>query len=246
MKNRNSISKIIKIIIFIFPIIAFIFFIITKIYFTDFYNYVNYEDNVTEYLQSIFLLICSILSLLISLKYFKNKKIFLSIIFIVFFIFFAFWFFEEISWGQRIFNINTTEFMLENNLQSEITIHNLRFFRGTYNYVHLAYLMMSSWGLFLPFIFFKKKKNQTIDLFYPEWYLSLYFLSSFIFYFYWEFLLEPLGIERNIIFFKENYFFTSTDQEPSELFLIIGIMFFLIIFRTKQNNLEWNSLRRKK
>jgi len=34
---------------------------------------------------------------------------------------------EEISWGQRIFDIETPEYFMENNFQQEITIHNLVF-----------------------------------------------------------------------------------------------------------------------
>lgn len=33
--------------------------------------------------------------------------------------------FEEISWGQRILNIESTEFFLENNIQAETNLHNL-------------------------------------------------------------------------------------------------------------------------
>ena len=32
---------------------------------------------------------------------------------------------EEISWGQRIFNIKSSQFFLENNMQNETNLHNL-------------------------------------------------------------------------------------------------------------------------
>jgi hypothetical protein len=37
---------------------------------------------------------------------------------------------EEISWGQRIFNIETPQFLKNINMQKEITIHNLKIFHG--------------------------------------------------------------------------------------------------------------------
>lgn len=235
MKNKNYGSRVIKIIIFSLPIAALIFFIIIKIYFSNFYISIIREDSVLENLQIILLLVCSILSILISKKYFKNKKYFLGFLYVVVFIFFVFWSFEEISWGQRIFEIETPKFMVDYNIQNEITIHNLRLLQGTYNYIHLAYLILSSLGLLSSFIFFKKRENPTLQFLYPDWHLSIYFLPCFTFYFYWEFLREPLGMEKDILFFKEDYFFTARDQEPAELFLIMGILLLLIIYRNRQS-----------
>ena len=51
-----------------------------------------------------------------------------------FFLILAFIFFfgfgEEISWGQRIFNFDTPEFIAKSNTQKEFTIHNLELFDG--------------------------------------------------------------------------------------------------------------------
>ena len=32
---------------------------------------------------------------------------------------------EEISWGQRIFNVESSEYFLENNAQGETNLHNM-------------------------------------------------------------------------------------------------------------------------
>jgi len=58
---------------------------------------------------------------------------------------------EEISWGQRIFNIATPEILEEVNKQNEITIHNIEFvdsfLGGKYRYLSI---MMFITGLLLP------------------------------------------------------------------------------------------------
>ena len=43
---------------------------------------------------------------------------------------FLFGFLEEISWGQRIFHIETPDMIAERNLQREMNIHNLEWFEG--------------------------------------------------------------------------------------------------------------------
>ena len=60
-----------------------------------------------------------------ALKYRKNKSVvwFISQLFIAAVFFFGFG--EEISWGQRIFGIESNEFFLENNAQNETNFHNL-------------------------------------------------------------------------------------------------------------------------
>ncbi len=81
------------------------------------------EDGLFETAGAIFFLLTAILFLI---KFLKNKNfIFLLLSFI-----FLLGFCEEISWGQRIFNISTPQFYEEINRQKEINIHNLKFFPG--------------------------------------------------------------------------------------------------------------------
>jgi len=49
---------------------------------------------------------------------------------------------EEISWGQRIFNIQTPAFLAARNLQEEINIHNLEYGR-THALFHVATLFIA-------------------------------------------------------------------------------------------------------
>ena len=92
------------------------------------------EDGLFESLGAISFLIASIIFFLTFLKdksgndfkFFKTKKnIFFLLLGITFFLGFA----EEISWGQRIFNLPTPEILNKYNIQKEMTIHNLAFFQ---------------------------------------------------------------------------------------------------------------------
>lgn len=92
------------------------------------------EDGLFESLGAISFLIASIIFFLTFLKdksgndfkFFKTKKnIFFLLLGITFFLGFA----EEISWGQRIFNLSTPEILNKYNIQKEMSIHNLTFFQ---------------------------------------------------------------------------------------------------------------------
>jgi len=91
------------------------------------------EDGMFETLSALYFLSASVLFFILFLKdtsgnefhFFRtNKNIFFLLLAIVFF----FGFGEEISWGQRIFNVKTPEPLEELNIQHEINIHNLSLF----------------------------------------------------------------------------------------------------------------------
>jgi len=93
------------------------------------------EDGIFETLGALFFLLCSILfALTILYNYQKNntfrqifkKNIFHLLLGFVFFIGFM----EEISWGQRILNLQTPKNLAEYNIQKEMNIHNLKWFHG--------------------------------------------------------------------------------------------------------------------
>lgn len=73
---------------------------------------------------------------------------------------------EEISWGQRIFDISTPETLSEMNLQNEINIHNLEafdtFLGGKYRYLSI---MMLTTGLLLPVFALSKFGKSMIQRF---------------------------------------------------------------------------------
>lgn len=84
------------------------------------------EDGLVENLTSLFLFGASLVCLYRVYDYRKAGKpalwIFTAVMMAVAFFFAAG---EEISWGQRIFGIESSEFFLQNNKQAETNLHNL-------------------------------------------------------------------------------------------------------------------------
>lgn len=110
------------------------------------------EDGPIESLSAIFFGFSSICFIVIARRseFLKNKdrpRYFFTISWaVLMFVFMR----EEISWGQRIFNIATPEMLKDINLQAETNIHNIvylhTFFGGTYRYLSI---MMLTTGLLL-------------------------------------------------------------------------------------------------
>ena len=95
---------------------------------------------------------------------------------------------EEISWGQRIFNIESGDFFTQNNLQKETNLHNLKIYHIRFNTDIFANLQLV-WGLFYFGIFpllysFQKilidKMTTHLALYIPQKKHSLFILISTI------------------------------------------------------------------
>ena len=100
---------------------------VVLVYFTneDWYHIMIQEDGLVEYLTAFILLVISLLVFVKVLKI-KTSRGYAWLMFNLLMalgLFFGFG--EEISWGQRIFNIESSDYFLENNLQKETNIHNL-------------------------------------------------------------------------------------------------------------------------
>lgn len=114
----------------------------------------NYEDGFIEYATALILLITGIVYLVL---YFKTKKLLNLVFFLIFFVGFG----EEISWGQRIFEIKTPETVESENFQGELNIHNLKVFNSKdedgnlisgINIEVLFTLFCFGYGIILPLI----------------------------------------------------------------------------------------------
>jgi hypothetical protein len=150
------------------------------------------EDHLYEYLCALFLLAASIMFFIAFLKdktgndliLFKtSKNYFLLILAILFFWGFG----EDLSWGQRIFNVQTPAWLEQMNYQEETNIHNLKLFRGLLDEGHIFNYFWITFCWIMPFLYkispaarkFLNKINLPIV---PFW-LSIFFLISFAFNF---------------------------------------------------------------
>lgn len=92
----------------------------------DFFNKViAREDGSVEYGTAVFLFLIAVLCLYRLFTVGKTKNFAWKIGVLGFALLFIFGAGEEISWGQRIFNIESGEYFLENNAQKETNLHNL-------------------------------------------------------------------------------------------------------------------------
>lgn len=83
------------------------------------------EDGLVENLTTLFLLATSGIALSRAIGVNRERKRMKVLTWSVLAFLFFFAAGEEISWGQRIFNIESTDFFLEKNLQKETNLHNL-------------------------------------------------------------------------------------------------------------------------
>lgn len=133
---------------------------------TFFNNHFAKEDGVIENATALFLLSVCIIQVYRFLKLKKYKSAFWIIGTLFFAIAFLFGSGEEISWGQRIFNIETGEYFKQNNLQNETNLHNLKIGEIKLNkliFSQLLILVLVVYLIILPIIYkrFERIKNLT-------------------------------------------------------------------------------------
>jgi len=164
------------------------------------------EDGPIEYATSLVLFGSFILSLLISNIFFKKNKKTLGIIYLILAVGFLFWCFEELSWAQRIFNIETPE-ILSDNRQNETNLHNLIPIEISYTSTFLI-------GLYgaIAWIFVRRENTTpSIRYFVPNWFFS----SLFFPYHFHKLILEAITYEPLSYYHREEFF---------EMSLPIGII----------------------
>ena len=143
---------------------------------TSTYDYLSKEDHVAEYLSSMFLFISSFFFFktsyfLISKKKNYDKWLIFFSSFLCFLLFLGAG--EEISWGQRIFDIQTPEYLLEINDQDELNFHNIdkKFFDRALDRLTIAFVVIGS----LLYVF---KKNTILKIKAPNLFIICIFLIT--------------------------------------------------------------------
>ncbi len=124
------------------------------------------EDGFIEWLTTIPLLIATVVAIgyLVKLVRHRSWLFFLSVLFIALFAFFAGG--EEISWGQRIFGIQTPEYFKEHNAQDEMNLHNLVLSDGEkVNKLIFSQLLSVLIGIYLILLPILYSKNASVKKF---------------------------------------------------------------------------------
>lgn len=165
-------------------------------------QFLGSEDGPYETVGALFFLFSSLLFFLVYLKnkdnfnffFFKSKR---NIFFLLLGVLFLVAFLEEISWGQRIFDITTPKSIQEVNIQGELNIHNLKIFHGLtedgvkktgwQNMLTLARifsLFWFSWCVLLPLLYIYssqvKKLIDKIDLPIIPISIGMFFIITYV------------------------------------------------------------------
>lgn len=117
-------EKIIKVLLYII-LVAAVIAASTFFYADSIYHAMVAEDGLFEYLTALILLAISVFSLVRVLKTGKSRNVYWLVFNMLIIIGAFFGFGEEVSWGQRIFSIDSGDFFIQNNLQNETNLHNL-------------------------------------------------------------------------------------------------------------------------
>lgn len=170
-----------------YAFLAFVFILSLYFGFTDtayFDNHFAVEDGPVEY-GTAFMLLCISLLCFYRLFYLgKSKPILWKVGVLAFALVFFFGAGEEISWGQRIFGIESSEFFLQNNAQRETNLHNLVVGGKKVNKIIFSQLLMLAMVVYLlvmPYLFRKKQwvKNLANKFAVPvvKWQHTIAFIS---------------------------------------------------------------------
>ncbi len=115
-----------------------------------FFNILTPEDGIIEYFTALIAFTACLVAIALALSSWKQKNLLQILILLVYAggcLFFAG---EEISWGQRIFNIKTEEvspWLAQANRQEELNLHNIR---GIAQVRLLADVFCVVWGIIIP------------------------------------------------------------------------------------------------
>ena len=138
-----------KLMLSLFPIVFVICTVLVKSNYPDWYMaLMAREDSLIEWLTFICYFIVFIVSFSISITFYRRNSTPFFFIYMLLSIGSFFIAMEEISWGQRIFNVSSSEFFIEYNYQKEISIHNIKGFP-----LHVLYIIVT---VHFPDLLFRK------------------------------------------------------------------------------------------
>lgn len=226
--SKLNVLKFWKKIVFVLPIVLTAFMLIIFMKRFNLYLRIEAEDSLIESLQILLLFLSSAISFYLAKFFWKSKK-FLASIFIVLGVGFFLVGGEEISWGQRIFDIKTPEEYAKLNTQGEITIHN---YGPIFEYVYKGYALIGFIGAFAWIVKnwlvkkVKKPISKVFKVLIPEWQYFFYFFLTFAYNFEVHILHPRTGVHTG----------NALWEEPTELLLFFGLTLFLLEIVVKRKH----------
>jgi len=187
------------------------------------------EDGPVEYATFIFYLSSSIISVFISAIFIKTDKKLFGVLYLILFAFFAFIALEEISWGQRIFELERPD-LFSSNKQGEINVHNLPMLTGYAFFYYMIMGVIGTFGWVLYLIKSNTKYNFFVRHFIPKWYFATFFIPGIMLSIPFHHLVFNPQVPEII-----QEMFRYAGDEAAEFFISLGIFVFVlsIFFRLR-------------
>ncbi len=204
MNYKLAIKVLLIVIVLLFS--GFIIFI--HVHDPDFLFALCREDGIFESLSSIFYFIASALFLYVWKKHDYNNLFYLGFS-ALFFVVAG----EEISWGQRIFGIETPDVLIEINVQSEFNIHNIGGIHENIRMVSLIIVFLICYLIPLTNVLLKNFYERIKMPIFPGWSIGIVTISILF-----------MAIPR--LMFNKIYF---NLDEIGEFYLSIAFLSFAIV-----------------
>lgn len=227
---RNRLIKILLLTWFL----LFLMVLGSKLYLPGIYQYFTREDSFSEYVQSLNYFLASVFSFITVVFAVKNKQFILSFLYTILGIGLLFVSLEEISWGQRIFDISNPDYFSRNNVQKELTIHNLNTVQPYLRHVYIAISAYGAFAWILSYLLFSKNMSNCksiVNYVVADWFLAPYFFICFSIYAFLHYVRLYMFKNRIGTDWGEDFWFFLhwRDEEHGELFLSFGFVFFVIL-----------------
>jgi hypothetical protein len=212
--------------VMLFPLFFVTLLIAGKLFAPAPYRALIAEDGIVEYSTFLVYLLASGFAVALTLDLYQQRQKFYALLYCLLATGLFVIGMEEISWGQRIFNLENPTVLNE---KGEMNFHNMGSFP-----LHISFIIVGFYGAFARILVprpLKERYPRLVDLLTPQYPLFFYFFIPLSLYAYYEYLyrryLVPLGLEWRE-FFSTDSFVIGNDQEPIELLLSLGFLLFVI------------------
>jgi hypothetical protein len=213
-----------KLVVALLPLISCVAIVWLRIEDRRFFKRLFTEDGLFEYLTSAIYFGAAAIAIVIAFAFKRNERFMLAVAYSLLTLGLFFVAGEEVSWGQRILNIETPPAIIEINRQQELTIHNLE---PIQRMLHGIYIFVGAYGAFLWLLTLPRivsLRTRIMPYIVPRWYLATYFLPVFIFYTHFEVATQETAWFR----------YRHPDQEPAEFIMSLGFFLFVLSNRYRQ------------
>lgn len=153
-------------------------FAVTMMYINPlFVDYLAYEDGLIENISAVFLALAAFILFIQAFRFITKRHWALTTGLLLMGLLFSFICMEEISWGQRILDIESPEFFLENNVQDETNLHNLHTDLSEMIYYTGAFILLVALPIFRESVttLLRRVKLSRLTIFQPASWLIIPF-----------------------------------------------------------------------